>query len=569
MTELYEMPARPLLEVALENGMRNIATPTQQFRVLTPALDFAWKTAEELQPSDYVVVRASYPELTNYVTLQQVRPEDPDRLDEDVAYLLGFWLSDGWVEKAGGRIGFYSSVKPVIERIAGILRSRFHLEVPITEKRYELKTTNGTTARIGYQVRVSRQAFTRFLSVNFGISGWEAWTKRIPEPFFRSPRSVIWALLSGLLDGDGSVHAEHNTIHYGSTSAVLLDRLALLLQHNGVFSRRLTSSALGSSVINGREIVGRRPFYYLEIRGSNAFRLAQRVDLSNPVRRARLARIAHGRLKKTGHDIIPGAAEKIFAELSACNLGSGWYQGTDGRKFRLGIRYQTGAKIRYAHNLRQVPLHKSQMTEWGIAEKLWRMGSPLSGVVEQIHQENLYFFRVVSVTSRPAEPTYDIQVEGEHQFIANGMVVHNCLGKYHPHGDVAVYDTLVRLVQDFSLRYPLVDGQGNFGSVDGDAAAAMRYTEARLAPVSTELLGDLDKDTVDFAPNFDGSLREPRLLPAKLPNLLVNGSSGIAVGMATNIPPHNLGEIVDALCLLIDKPDLELAALMRHVQGPD
>ncbi len=148
-------------------------------------------------------------------------------------------------------------------------------------------------------------------------------------------------------------------------------------------------------------------------------------------------------------------------------------------------------------------------------------------------------------------------------------IVGEVLGKYHPHGDVAVYDTLVRLVQDFSLRYPLADGQGNFGSVDGDAAAAMRYTEARLAAVSTELLGDLDKDTVDFAPNFDGSLREPRLLPAKLPNLLVNGSSGIAVGMATNVPPHNLGEIVDALCALVEKPDLELAALMRHVQGPD
>jgi len=148
-------------------------------------------------------------------------------------------------------------------------------------------------------------------------------------------------------------------------------------------------------------------------------------------------------------------------------------------------------------------------------------------------------------------------------------IVGEVLGKYHPHGDVAVYDTLVRLVQDFSLRYPLVDGQGNFGSVDGDAAAAMRYTEARLARVSAELLGDLEKATVDFGPNFDGSLTEPKLLPAKLPNLLVNGSSGIAVGMATNIPPHNLSEVIDASCALIDTPELELPKLMRYVQGPD
>jgi len=148
-------------------------------------------------------------------------------------------------------------------------------------------------------------------------------------------------------------------------------------------------------------------------------------------------------------------------------------------------------------------------------------------------------------------------------------IVGEVLGKYHPHGDVAVYDALVRMVQDFSLRYPLVDGQGNFGSVDGDAAAAMRYTEARLSPIAQELLADIDKDTVDFGPNFDGSLTEPKLLPAKFPNLLVNGSSGIAVGMATNIPPHNLGEVIDAVCAVIDDPRVELAKLMQHVHGPD
>ncbi|MGH7387649.1 MAG: DNA gyrase subunit A, partial [Candidatus Methylomirabilales bacterium] len=123
-------------------------------------------------------------------------------------------------------------------------------------------------------------------------------------------------------------------------------------------------------------------------------------------------------------------------------------------------------------------------------------------------------------------------------------VVGEVLGKYHPHGDAAVYDTIVRLVQDFSMRYPLIDGQGNFGSVDGDAPAAMRYTEVRLAKIAQELLRDIDKETVEFVPNFDDTLQEPALLPAALPNLLVNGSSGIAVGMATNVPPHNLGEVV-------------------------
>src|SRR5829696_5645216 len=148
-------------------------------------------------------------------------------------------------------------------------------------------------------------------------------------------------------------------------------------------------------------------------------------------------------------------------------------------------------------------------------------------------------------------------------------IVGEVMGKYHPHGDSAIYDTLVRLAQDFSMRNPLVDGQGNFGSVDDDPAAAMRYTEARLAPLAREMLRDLEADTVDFQPNYDGQNREPVVLPARFPNLLVNGASGIAVGMATNIPPHNLRETIAATIAYIDDPDLDTAGLMQHMKGPD
>ncbi len=148
-------------------------------------------------------------------------------------------------------------------------------------------------------------------------------------------------------------------------------------------------------------------------------------------------------------------------------------------------------------------------------------------------------------------------------------IVGEVMGKYHPHGDVALYDALVRLAQDFSMRYPLVDGQGNFGSVDGDGAAAMRYTEARLTGIAAEMLADIDKETVDFEDNYDGTQKQPSVLPAKLPNLLINGSSGIAVGMATNIPPHHLGEIVDATVALIDDPELTSDDLCKYVMGPD
>jgi DNA gyrase subunit A len=151
----------------------------------------------------------------------------------------------------------------------------------------------------------------------------------------------------------------------------------------------------------------------------------------------------------------------------------------------------------------------------------------------------------------------------------SARIVGDVIGKYHPHGDNAVYDALVRMVQEFSLRYPLIDGQGNFGSVDGDSAAAMRYTEVRMARVAGELLSDLDKETVETVPNYDGSLQEPRVLPARVPNLLVNGSAGIAVGMATSIPPHNLGEVVGALLALIGDPDITIEDLMGHVPAPD
>lgn len=151
----------------------------------------------------------------------------------------------------------------------------------------------------------------------------------------------------------------------------------------------------------------------------------------------------------------------------------------------------------------------------------------------------------------------------------SARVVGDVMGKYHPHGDAAIYDTLVKMAQPFTYRYPLVDGQGNFGSIDGDAAAAMRYTEARLTKISEELLADIDKKTVDFTPNFDGSLEEPEVLPARIPNLLINGSSGIAVGMATNMPPHNLREVCEAICRVIDNPGLSTDELMKIMPGPD
>lgn len=209
--------------------------------------------------------------------------------------------------------------------------------------------------------------------------------------------------------------------------------------------------------------------------------------------------------------------------------------------------------------LLEVPIEKEMQTSYIDYAMSVIVGRALPDVrdgLKPVHRRILYAMRELGLSS-------------DRPYRKCARIVGEVLGKYHPHGDMAVYDALVRMAQDFSMRYVLIDGQGNFGSVDGDSPAAMRYTEARLSEIAEEMLEDIDKDTVDFVPNFDASLKEPSVLPSKFPNLLVNGSSGIAVGVATNIPPHNLREVVDGIIAVIDNPEITTKELMEIIKGPD
>ncbi|MCK5738578.1 DNA gyrase subunit A, partial [bacterium] len=215
----------------------------------------------------------------------------------------------------------------------------------------------------------------------------------------------------------------------------------------------------------------------------------------------------------------------------------------------------------YTINERVVPIFiedemKDSYIDYSMSVIVGRALPDVRDGLKPVHRRILYGMRELNL--KPKTP-----------YKKSARIVGEVLGKYHPHGDSAVYEAMARMVQDFSLRYPLVDGQGNFGSVDGDRPAAMRYTEARMSKVAEEVLRDIEKETVDFTPNFDESLKEPSILPSRLPGLLVNGSSGIAVGMATNIPPHNLVEAVNALVAQIDDPDITADTLMQHITGPD
>ena len=573
--ELYIMPKRELLKVTLENGLENQVTKSQKFKVLTKDLKFEWKETKDLTNKDFVVVKYDYPKISNFIKLNKVK-KISKYLNENIGYLLGIFLSDGWISEDYGlkkcpRICFYGGTdKEIAEKIVSLVEKEFGYRPTIEEKKYQLKSKKKHSI---YSVRINRKEINDFFVSNFNLKNLNAFTKKIPSQIFSSPEKVVYSFISGLIEGDGSIHKNRNTIHYGSISEELINELMLLLQHRGIFSSKHIDKDLKTHYMANRKITDHHMFFYLEINGSNAVELAKNLNLQNPRKKLLVQKIAEDNVTKrdawSKYDIIPYSGEIIFEELSNQHLGGGWYEDTNGEKFRDGIKYPDGCKIRYSKDLKTKPLHLTQIKQWGIKEKLDRIGSSLNEFVEYILKEKISFLRVSSVKRIDEHVTYDIEVESDHEFIANGMVSHNCLGKYHPHGDQAVYDSMVRMAQDFSLRYPLVDGQGNWGSIDGDSAAALRYTETRMAKITSLMLQDIEKETVEWRDNFDGSLKEPDVLPATLPNLLVNGSSGIAVGMATNMAPHNICEIVDGIMKVIDNPEISIADLMEVIKGPD
>lgn len=477
--ELYMMPKRELLKVTLENGLENKVTKSQKFKVLTKDLKFEWKEAKDLTNKDFVVVKYDYPKISNFIKLNKGKKLSK-YLNENIGYLLGIFLSDGWISEDYGlkkypRICFYGGTdKEIAEKVVTLVEKEFGYRPTIQEKKYQMKPKE---KRSIYFVRINRKEINDFFVSNFNLKNVNAFTKKIPSQIFSSPGKIVYSFISGLIDGDGSVHKNRNMIHYGSISEELINQLMLLLQHNGIFSSKHIFKDLKTHYVANKKITDRHMFFYLEIHGSNAVELAKNLNLQNPRKKLHVQKIAEDSVTKrdawSKYDIIPYSGEIIFGELSNQHLGGGWYKDTNGEKFRDGIKYSEGCKIRYSKDLKTKPLHLTQIKQWGVKEKLDRIGSGLNEFIEHILKEKISFFRVSSVKRIDEQVTYDIEVESDHEFIANGIVSHNCLGKYHPHGDQAVYDSMVRMAQDFSLRYPLVDGQGNFGCFTKDMEIAL------------------------------------------------------------------------------------------------
>ena len=540
VTHAYVMPPQPLCRVTLRDGRALVCTPGQQVKVLTPSLEIAWRDAADLAPGDFVVCRST----------DEERPDDRIGLGE--AYLAGLFLADGWVDRHGSpRVCIGGKAHEPLERAAAAIEALTGCSPPIAE-------------RDGFHtLRLSRSAASETLLRRFGWHDKRAESIQVPEALFSASLAAAGAFVSGFADGDGSVHRTRAVLVLTSVCEPFLRDVQTVLHRHGIFARLVpyrTDVAAPHHLLE----------WALEIDGHSLRVLASHLALSHPEKRARLAAALGRDLKQEAARRLPHLGPAVLQEVSDRHLGGGWYRAPDGTKVRSSLRYADGTKLRYGADLQEdFRLHGPQLDGLGVRQKMQAIGSRYLGLVEGWEASGVSFAEVRSVEEAPAEVTYDVQVEGEHEFVANGVVVHNCMGKYHPHGDSAIYEAMVRMAQPFSLRAPLVDGQGNFGSLDGDSAAAMRYTEARLTALGAGFLDEIRKQTVAFRPTYDGTLFEPVVLPAQAPNLLVNGATGIAVGMATNIPPHALGEVVDACLKLLRKPSATAEDLMEHLPGPD
>ncbi len=546
VTELFYQPEQPLLKVIPEvNTFENRVTEGHKFKILNKDLSYSFKETRDLTKDDYLIMQPSLVDLK-------------DNYSKGETYALGMFLSDGNIDryKDLNYVVFSNDSKEVLKYLKDVFK--VDNKILLQETVYRLKISNKKKSK-------------QFLE-NFDITNKYSYNIDINSKIMSFSNKSLLSFLSGFIDGDGFIRDNGtNEIVITSVSHNFLRKLSLLFfDRFGVLSVIVNAGKKGDiHLLGNREIKANYDCYNLTFTGSNAYFFKDKLNLINQKKRERLNNFNYYP-NPTHTSYLPYFGKVIFDIFSEKHIGAGWYQDEDGKKFRLGIKYPNGRKIRYVKELsNNIRIHSETVESLNILEKLRRLDTKLYEHLKYIVDNKIKFIKVKKVKKTKDEITYDFTVEDVHEFFVNGVISQNCIGKYHPHGDSAVYDAMVRMAQEFSMREPLVDGQGNFGSIDGDNAAAQRYTEARMTRLSEDILRDIEKDTVDFVPNYDDSLSEPDVLPSRIPNLLLNGSSGIAVGMATNIPPHRLDELIEALLYRIDNDDCVVEDLMNFVKAPD
>ncbi len=544
VVEAFHNPPTKIVEVNLTNGNSLKVTKGQLFRVLTNDLEIIWERAENLEGKRVLV---SSPRSLGFPETHH------DKKKIGLAYTAGLLVAEGHLTDRGrsSRVGISMIDREPLEFIAEVCAEQS------VNAYWSEKKPQKVHHQLQHQLRFSN--FTEAVEVCQAKCD----KKRVPK-WILEDRQLFAPFIAGFVDGDGFLRAtdsKRDTV-LATTSKQLSAELQIMSADCGIHGVIVTEERPDNWLTS----------FNLTLTGENASRLANLISPFLKVIRKKESAFNlsnwKSRVLNLETECVPSAA--IWQEFSKHHIGSGWFVNKDGKKFRSGIKYKTGAKIRYSSDLHAKTLSYRQIESWGILAKLEKIGSPLAAKIRNLI-DNYSILQIVSVIDKGEKAeNFDVQIEDEnHEFLVQGCAVHNCIGKYHPHGDSAVYETIVRMAQEFSMRYMLVDGQGNFGSIDGDNAAAMRYTEIRMQKLTSELLADIEKETVDFVPNYDESLSEPKVLPARFPNLLVNGSEGIAVGMATKIPPHNLTEIVTATIELIKNPKITIDQLIEIVPGPD
>nr|WP_238425595.1 DNA topoisomerase (ATP-hydrolyzing) [Micromonospora parastrephiae] len=543
VTAVYRNPTSELVRVTWSNGHTMLVTPGQRFRVVASDFSVEWAEARDLPGR----LALAYGSRRNAVSTPAGDVYD---------YVRGLLVAEGFPahrsREADGRVRIHMcDVEPLDVAHGWAIANGLNVSRGKREARNPLHRDQHILTFSRHEGLLEA---TRPLSRD----------KYVPGDIIAN-RSAWAPFLAGFFDGDGYVRKRFREIVFVSTSEVLVRQIYAMLADLGLHGHHWTS---------GRASAG-NPLLGLSVSGRDAADLARlllpwvRIGYKHDGLQ-RVAEIGYDYSGKQGNDRLPYGP--VIAEFTAAHQGGGWFRDQDGQAFRDSLSASGGPKVRYGKDRHGVPLadrsfQLERAVRDGWIQKLRRLGSPLAARLDALVGSS--FLRVTSVEAVSPDVTYDIQVgSDEHAFAAEGYVVHNCMGKYHPHGDTAIYDAMVRLAQDFSLNVPLIDGHGNFGSPD-DGPAASRYTEARMSREAMLLVGELGEDTVDVEPNYDGSLTQPTVLPAAFPNLLVNGASGIAVGMATNMIPHNLGEVVQAARWLINHPDATLDKLMEFVPGPD
>lgn len=538
VVQAYANPVSAVVEVGLANGQCLTVTPGQLFRVLEEDLSVTWCRADQLSGKRVLlnsprVFKAAQPAVG---------------LDLAKAYALGLLVAEGYLTDRGRsrRVGISMVDEEPLTTLAEVCEGE------------------GVTAhwarRLPQQPHHRAQHQVRFSGFDeaFAVCQAKSAAKQVPAHIL-ADRRLHAGFLAGFIDGDGHVRQEQARREFTlvTTSMTLARQLQAILRDMGVASTRRCQA--------GKE-VHHLEKAFITVTGENATRLAKAVGhlLVIEEKRVTAERIAgfSGRQLNTVSECIP--ARTIWEALSEHHLGGGWYQAQDQQKFRAGI------PVRHAKDLRKGQLSWRQVEAWGILDKLERVGAPVAARLRHL-RETYEVAEVAQVMPAGQQAHYDIQIEAaDHEFVVEGCAVHNCIGKYHPHGDSSVYEAMVIMAQPFKLRYPFVHGEGNFGFINAPKSyAAMRYTEARLSKIANAVLEELKWETVDYDPNYDNTLKEPRMMPARLPFLLLNATEGIGVGMATDFVPHQLNELVEATKLVLLNKKTTLDDVMAVMPGPD